>query len=81
MNIGSRLELFREDYLIDAARRFVFNGKAGELAGRPVTVEIAMSDADLYSVDLCDTESVCSALCRSSILSDTLMTIAPIISG
>lgn len=51
MNIGSRLELFREDYLIDAARRVsFFNGKAGELAGRPVTVEIAMSDADLYSV-------------------------------
>ncbi len=27
-----------------------FNGKAGELSGRPVTVEFCMSDADLYSV-------------------------------
>ncbi|NLE14209.1 MAG: hypothetical protein GX628_11100 [Clostridiales bacterium] len=51
MKIGSRPELFCEDYLIDAARRVsFFNGKAGELTGRPVTVEIAISDADLYSV-------------------------------
>lgn len=45
-------ELISPGLFGDSTERKVafFNGKAGELSGRPVTVEISMSDADLYSV-------------------------------